>query len=83
MENSFDLSKLASILGEKLDAATKFKLLDMIDPRPIELIDELKPKERYCTEEAFVQLVNDELDYIIIDDPISLGISNSSGMNPS
>ena len=31
------------LLGTKLDAKTKFKLLDMIDPRPIEVIGDIDP----------------------------------------
>ena len=31
-------------MNAKLDAKTKFGILDMVDPRPIEVIDEFDPE---------------------------------------
>ena len=48
------------LLGQKLDTKTKFKLLDMIDSRPIQLIDKLDPENNNLTDERMNDLVNNE-----------------------
>ncbi len=45
------------LLGQKLDTKTKFKLLDMIDPRPIETISDLDPVKNNLTEEKLLGLI--------------------------
>jgi len=44
------------LLGTKLDAKTKFKLLDMIDPRPIEVIGDIDPSAT-LTQEKLMNVV--------------------------
>jgi hypothetical protein len=48
--DSFDTSKLTNLLGSKLDAKTKFMVLNMIDPRPIKIIDALDPYSHTLTD---------------------------------
>ena len=40
---SLDTSKIKALLVSKLDAKTKFMVLNLIDPRPIKTIDKLDP----------------------------------------
>jgi Na+/glutamate symporter len=53
MDKTEDLvtAKLAMLLGSKLDAKTKFKLLDMIDPRPIQTVGSIDALTHCFTEE--------------------------------
>jgi hypothetical protein len=44
------------LLGTKLDAKTKFKLLDMIDPRPIEVIGDIDPSAT-LTQEKLMNVI--------------------------
>ena len=64
---AFDLGKLSQILGQKLDAKTKFKLMDMIDQRPVITFDHIDPDKNQLTYEKLKQLCDDQIDYIIDD----------------
>ena len=55
------------LLGQKLDTKTKFKLLDMIDNRPIELIDSLDPKSNTLTSQKLDEMLANEYGYLVID----------------
>ena len=44
------------LLGTKLDAKTKFKLLDMIDPRPIEVVGDIDPSAT-LTQEKLMNVI--------------------------
>jgi hypothetical protein len=59
--------KLAMLLGAKLDTKTKFKLLDMIDERPVMTINDLDPANNTLNEKVIRELLSDERDYIICD----------------
>lgn len=68
MESSDNIAaKLAMVLGAKLDAKTKFKLLDMLDERPVVTIDKLDPITNTLTEERMKDLLDGKVDYIISD----------------
>jgi len=54
---SFDSSKLTNLLGSKLDAKTKFMILNMIDPRPIKTVDKLDPVINTLTDEKLKSLL--------------------------
>lgn len=58
MDNKEDLitAQLAMLLGTKLDAKTKFKLLDMIDPRPIEVVGDIDPSA-ILTQEKLMNVI--------------------------
>jgi hypothetical protein len=58
MDNKEDLitAQLAMLLGSKLDAKTKFKLLDMIDPRPIEVVGDIDPSA-ILTQEKLMNVI--------------------------
>lgn len=60
-------SALASFLASKLDARTKFKLLDMLDERPVSTVDALDPVANAWSPEAMERLLRDELEYLVID----------------
>ena len=47
---SFDPSKLTNLLGSKLDARTKFMVLNMLDQRPINKIVALDPAKYAFTQ---------------------------------
>ena len=61
------METIASLLGAKLDAKTKFKLLDMLDERPVAIVDELDPVRNAFRPEMIDSLIRDEVDYIIAD----------------
>lgn len=70
-KEGFLSQKLASILANKLDVATKFKLLDMIDERPVRVIDTFDPQFHTLTDEKLVALINGDLDFIVTDSLLS------------
>ena len=55
------------MLSSKLDAMTKFKLLDMLDERPVAIIDQLDPSMNTMSVERVKKLMSDELEYLVID----------------
>ena len=65
---SFDPTKLTSLLGSKLDAKTKFMVLNMIDPRPINRIDEMDPVKHSFSQDNLEALLKGKVDYLICDD---------------
>ena len=65
---SFDPSKLTNLLGSKLDAKTKFMVLNMLDQRPINKIDKLDPVKYSFTQEKLEGMLKGELDFLICDD---------------
>lgn len=69
---SFDPSKLKNLLGSKLDAKTKFMVLNMLDQRPINKIDKLDPVKYSFTQEKFEGMLKGELDFLICDDLFAL-----------
>lgn len=60
-------SKLALVLGAKLDAKTKFHLLDLIDERPVESINELDAEARPFSEELISNMISGKVDYVVCD----------------
>ena len=51
---------LAGLLNKALDPQMKFKLLDMIDERPHETIDELDPEKHRYDETALNNLLRED-----------------------
>jgi hypothetical protein len=47
---SFDPSKLTNLLASKLDARTKFIVLNMLEKRPINKVDALDPAKYSFTQ---------------------------------
>jgi len=45
VENN-DMSQLAALLSQRLGAKDKFDIMNMIDPRPIQVIDQID-QEKY------------------------------------
>jgi hypothetical protein len=66
--DSFDPTNIANLLGSKLDTKTKFMVLNMLDPRPIKLIDNFDPINNTLTNDKVSALLRGELDYIVSDD---------------
>lgn len=68
MEQSSDIaSKLAMILGARLDAKTKFNILNMIDERPIERVDQLDPELRPFSKDLILDMLSGKIDYFVCD----------------
>jgi len=61
------MEALASLLASKLDPRAKFKLLDMLDERPVTLIDAIEPETNGWSPDAMDRLLKDEVDYLVID----------------
>eukprot|EP00347_Sterkiella_histriomuscorum_P020460 403337716 len=80
--SAFDFAQLASILGTKLDAKTKFKLLDMIDQREVVTVHDLNPSENILNDDKIQQLIEDKIDYLIVDDLKSL-VTQENSLNLS
>jgi len=57
------------LLSTKLDAGSKFKLLDMFDQRPISRIDHLSPENRFSIEDLD-KLMSDQKEFSVWDDYI-------------
>ena len=57
------------MLSTKLDAGSKFKLLDMFDQRPISRIDHLSPENRFSIEDLD-KLMSDQKEFSVWDDYI-------------
>lgn len=68
VESKDDITaKLAMLLGAKLDAKAKFRLLDFIDERPVEVIDKMDPENNTLTADKIESLMKGAIDFIICD----------------
>ena len=69
---SFDPSKLTNLLGSKLDARTKFMVLNMLEKRPINKVDALDPAKYSFTQLKLEAMLKGEQDFLICDDIFAL-----------
>lgn len=71
-KSDIDLAMLASLLNKKLDPQMKFKVLDMVDKRPLTKIDELDPVKHKFDQEQLAQFLQEDhfqqSDFLLWDD---------------
>ena len=55
-------------MSKMLDPKLQFKIFDMIDSRPVEVVDQIDKEKFKFSEQKVKELCEDKIDYLIVDD---------------